>query len=183
MIHILPATQDDTAALARVYVDTWRNQYAGILPATYLARMSLAEYQIKWAGYLNIPGTATYIAQTDKGEVIGFAHGGPARDKDLDYFAEIYLLYVAPHCQQRGVGRQLVASMAQQFVNIGLWSMAVWALRDNPSRGFYDVLGGERLAEKHVRVAGENYIEVAYGWRDIRPLTSAKGLASQRRQS
>jgi GNAT superfamily N-acetyltransferase len=183
MIHILPATQDDTAALARVYVDTWRSQYAGILPAGYLTRMSIAEYQIKWAGYLNIPGTATYLAQTDKGEVVGFVHGGAARDKDLNYFAEIYLLYVAPQFQQRGIGQQLVAAMAQQFVNIGLWSMAVWALRDNPSRGFYDVLGGELLAEKHVRVAGENFIEVAYGWRDIRSLAEAKSLLPQRRDN
>ena len=182
MIHLLPATLDDAPALARVYVDTWRAQYAGILPASYLARMTYAEYQIKWVGYLATPGTVAYLAQTDKGEIVGFAHGGAARDPHTHYFAEVYLLYVLKKYQRQGIGRELMAAMAQAFVKAGLWSLVIWALRDNPSRGFYDALGGELLAEKLVRVGGENFVEMAYGWRDVRVLAKRESQAIVRKR-
>jgi GNAT superfamily N-acetyltransferase len=182
MIHILPATQDDIPALARVYVDTWRNQYAGVLPEKFLSRMTYADYENKWTGWLTSPGATTYVAQTDRHGLIGFAQGGPARDLSLDYFSEIYLLYVAKNYQQQGIGRELTAALANEFIKAGLWSMAVWCLRDNPSRGFYDTMGGELLAEKHVGVGGENFIEVAYGWRDARVLINgSKQTVSRRR--
>ncbi len=182
MIHLLPATLDDIAALARIYVDTWREQYAGILPANYLARMSYGEYENKWATYLATPGTVAYLAQTDRGEIVGFAHGGAARDLELNYFAEIYLLYVKQKFQRQGIGHELVAAMAHTFIQSGLWSMAIWALRDNPSRGFYNAMGGELVAEKHINVGGENFVEVAYGWRDTRLLSQGNCAIVARRR-
>ncbi|MGB8337915.1 MAG: GNAT family N-acetyltransferase [Burkholderiales bacterium] len=170
MIHILPATQDDIPALARVYVDTWRDQYAKVLPEKFLSRMTQADYENKWAGWLATPGTTTYIAYLDRHGVVGFSQGGPGRDGQLNFFSEIYLLYVLKDFQQQGIGRELTAAMANEFIKAGLWAMAVWCLRDNPSRGFYDAMGGELLAEKYVGVGGENFVEVAYGWRDARIL-------------
>lgn len=182
MIHILPATQDDIPALARVYVDTWRSQYAGVLPEKYLSRMRYADYEYKWTSWLTTPGTTTYVAQADRQGLVGFAQGGPARDLQLDYFSEMYLLYVLKDYQQQGIGRELTAALAHEFIKAGLWSMAVWCLRDNPSRRFYDAMGGELLAEKYVGVGGENFTEVAYGWRNVRILTPGNKVAAARRR-
>jgi hypothetical protein len=50
----------------------------------------------------------------------------------------------------------------------------VWVLADNPSRGFYEKLGGKFVYEKAVRIGGIALREVAYGWEDIQPLLEAK---------
>jgi hypothetical protein len=45
--------------------------------------------------------------------------------------------------------------------------MAVWVLARNPSRRFYEALGGELITEQQIERGGESYVEVAYGWRDL----------------
>ena len=34
------ALRDDATAIARIFVDSWRDSYAGLLPANYLVRLS-----------------------------------------------------------------------------------------------------------------------------------------------
>jgi hypothetical protein len=38
----------------------------------------------------------------------------------------------------------------------------VWVLEVNPACGFYERLGGRRLAEKRAAMGGEVFVEVAY---------------------
>jgi len=49
--------------------------------------------------------------------------------------------------------------------------MLIWVLAKNPSRAFYEALGGQRVYEKQIVIGGETLVEVAYGWRDIHSLT------------
>jgi hypothetical protein len=43
-------------------------------------------------------------------------------------------------------------------------------LAQNPSRQFYEALGGKYLYEKPIEIGGANLIKVAYGWPDIHAL-------------
>ena len=52
--------------------------------------------------------------------------------------------------------------------------MAVWVLGRNPSRKFYEALGGRLLIEKRIERGGEWYEEVAYGWDDLRPFVGIR---------
>jgi hypothetical protein len=46
--------------------------------------------------------------------------------------------------------------------------MLVWVLADNPSRGFYEQMGGRYVMEKEIVIGGDKPLqEVAYGWPDI----------------
>jgi hypothetical protein len=45
--------------------------------------------------------------------------------------------------------------------------MAVWVLARNPSRKFYESLGGQLIGEQEIERGGESFTEVAYGWRDL----------------
>lgn len=63
-----------------------------------------------------------------------------------------------------------MAAMATELINYGMNSAVVWVLANNPSRWFYERLGGCRLAEKIVPFAGADLTEAAYGWRDLAPL-------------
>jgi hypothetical protein len=45
--------------------------------------------------------------------------------------------------------------------------LAVGVLGRNPSRGFYEALGGRAITEQQIERGGESYVEIAYGWRDL----------------
>ncbi len=55
----------------------------------------------------------------------------------------------------------------REIRSLGFASMAVWVLALNPSRKFYEALGGKILAEQEIERGGESFVEIAYGWSDL----------------
>ena len=45
--------------------------------------------------------------------------------------------------------------------------MLVWVLTENPSRAFYERMGGRFVREAPVTICGAPLVEVAYGWDDL----------------
>ncbi|WP_257985881.1 hypothetical protein [Bacillus sp. M6-12] len=41
-------------------------------------------------------------------------------------------------------------------------NMIVWVLKDNPSRYFYENLGGQQIGQETVEIGGEYFEEIAY---------------------
>lgn len=68
------------------------------------------------------------------------------------------------------MGKQLLSWVAKRFLQHGIQSMLVWVLADNPSRRFYEVLGGQLVSEQEITIGGVDLLEVAYGWPDISSL-------------
>jgi len=162
----------DADAIARVQVDTWRTAYSGIVPAKHLAELSREQSAKRWRTGLADSNAILYIAENDDGKTVGFAIGGSERDNDAVYQGEIYAIYVLKAYQQQGLGRQLVASIAQRLLADGVDSMLIWVLAKNPCRDFYKALGGRPVARKKI-VIGETILDnVGYGWRSIQPLVT-----------
>jgi hypothetical protein len=67
----------------------------------------------------------------------------------------------APIAAGEAIGRRLVARVADRLMQQGHCSMLVWVLTTNPSRLFYEALGGVEVAEKGVTVSGVNLVEVS----------------------
>lgn len=172
-ITIRAANPDDAAGIARMHVESWRTTYRGIVPSKYLERMSPERRERFWAGIIGNPGgdEFVFVAEAADGQIIGFASGGPAREGDASYTGELYAIYLLEHFQDSGVGRRLFAMIVDELLSQGHASMLVWVLRDNPSSGFYERLGGQYVAEKPIDIGGTKLIEVAYGWSDLRTLS------------
>ena len=52
--------------------------------------------------------------------------------------------------------------------------MLLWVLKDNhPARRFYELMGGEYVAQKTITIGGTDLIEMAYGWKDITEIAVA----------
>lgn len=51
---------------------------------------------------------------------------------------------------------------------MGLNTMLVLVLKDNASRLFYEALGGKKIDEIEVQIAGRKLTEVVYGWEDLK---------------
>lgn len=72
--------------------------------------------------------------------------------------------------QGRGAGSALALAVAAHLFQHGKHSMLVWVLRDNPSRAFYERLGGVPVRTTAAMFGDVAYEETGYGWPDIRAL-------------
>ncbi len=172
MIHIREAGPEDAHAIAEAHVASWRATYRGIVSDEYLAGLSIERRERTWRDMLadTASGSFVYVAEEEHGHVIGFAVGGPRREGDPTYAGELYAIYVLPEEHGRGVGRMLVQAVTRRLAGQGMRSMVVWVLAENPSRGFYETLGGRLAGEQMVEIGGKTFAEVAYGWADTSAL-------------
>lgn len=166
------ARGEDAAAIARVHVETWQSTYAGLIPDDYLVRLgNLLERRPRHVSLAPTVRETTLVAEVD-GAVVGFASFGPARRAGLRleqrYDGEIYTLYILPDCQGQGLGGALLRRAFRALDARGRTGVILWVLEANPSRFFYERMGGGRVARRTERFAGADLAELAYGWSGLR---------------
>jgi GNAT superfamily N-acetyltransferase len=162
-LTIRPAHPGDAAAIARVYVDSWRETYRGLIPQAYLDSMSYAAHERRWRASFAAGGWA-FVAEVEK-RVVGLAAGGSCRTRGA-FGGELFVLYVLGFFHNRGVGRGLFDATQIELARRGHGDMLVRVLATNPSRGFYEHLGGDRVGDSFCEIGGVRLKELAYGWRD-----------------
>ena len=171
-MQIRLAKPEDAVEIARVHVSSWRTTYPGIVSAAVLERLSVERSQEYWLkGIASLESQSfVLVAEDERVGVVGFASAGPERSGNFPHQGELYAIYMLKAYQGRGVGRRLVAAIAQHLLGQGLSSMLVWVLRDNLFRAFYEALAGEQIGEQNITIGDETLVELAYGWLDIHPL-------------
>ena len=159
-VTIREATSGDISALADLHVRTFRETHGGG-PTRELRE---SQYREKFA---TIGGSwFCFVAENPNGDLIGFAVGEPHDDKDHVYAGELNKIYVLREHHRQGVGRRLVCSVARRFISQGISSMLLFGDARNPSNGFYEKLGAERLLTERGEFHG------GYGWKDLHALAS-----------
>jgi len=176
-VHIRPANVQDVAAIARVHVESWRTTYKGLVPDDFLARLSYAQREQLWRQVFTDSGSPgfVYVAEDERGKVVGFVSGGPERSGDPVYTGELYAIYLLSPYQGQGIGRRLAITLVHRLIQAGMTALLLWVLAENPSRTFYERLGGRPVYEKTVTIGGVPLIEVAYGWLDAHTLIEPPG--------
>lgn len=171
-MRIREAGPADAAAIAQVHVASWRTTYTGIVSDDYLAALSPEPRERYWSTVLADPHhrEAVVVAEDDTGRVVAFASGGPNRESDPDYDSELYAIYLLREHQGQGIGSALARAVASRLIETKRRSMLVWVLAANPSRRFYEALGGQYVRSQNVTIGGAQLEEVAYGWPDVRVL-------------
>ena len=164
-MYIREAKETDINQLAVVTVDTWRSAYAGIVNEQYLDSMSYERCQESWRSRLLDDGV-TLVAVDDVGCIMGYAQAGPTQRADRRYPQEIYAIYVLPAYQRLGVGKQLFDAVRAWLASIGVNTLIIWALSDNPHRRFYEKLGGSEYKHLTIDLHGQMLKVVAYVWDD-----------------
>jgi ribosomal protein S18 acetylase RimI-like enzyme len=195
VISVRPARPTDAAAIGAVHVAAWRSAYPGILPDAFLSRLSVprqaAYYDSAIRGGVGVhvataSGPDLGMAERAGGgaRVIGFVSDAPARTQVLGAAdpaplgdGEIETLYVLDDWRDRGLGRRLMRAAAAHLAAAGCGSAFVWVLRDNPSRWFYERLGGKPVAESTISVGGAPVVQMAYVWSPIDKLVQATSAA------
>lgn len=185
MIAIRAVQIQDAEGLIDVNIKTWQSAYKGIINDATLTALNdnrdarVERYKNEF-GTRNVDGVIMQGAVAlDKGEVIGFTTYGKAREnpdgiKDL---GEIYALYVLKAYQGQGVGLELVQFAVDNMIEKKRYKeLIIWALKDNPSRGFYERLGGVKKYHKVIEIAGQSLDEVGYLYEDISNILKAGKL-------
>ena len=161
----------DAPQIAQVHIDSWRTTYTGIVPEDFLAGMSYEDFEARWHGWLGVEESVVYVVESPSARIVGFAFGGPQREEDHSaYEGELYAAYLLGEHQCKGLGRQLLGAVAKGLARQGKTSMLAWVLAENPSRRFYEVVGGKLLGREEIEIGGVMLEEVAYGWEDVRVL-------------
>jgi ribosomal protein S18 acetylase RimI-like enzyme len=172
----------DADAIARIYVQSWRDSYAGLVPDHVLVGMSRRRQAADWRGIIAHGRRAQRVMVADDAAgVRGFGSAGPARNSGLPHQGELYTLYVDGDRRGEGIGRALLEALFADMADHGMASALVWVLAENPARFFYEALGGRFIARREERLWGTVLRQMAYGWLDltVAPRRSALGRGEQ----
>jgi len=170
-VHIRKAVVADAAAIARVHVDSWRTAYRGIISDSYLATLSYDQRRNGWKDVIENERSFVFVAEEERpGLIVGFVNGGKERSKNSDYTGELGSIYLLEDYRGQGIGQRLVITLVKKLIESGNNSMLVWVLAKNPYRKFYEKLGGKYVRAQQIEIGGSSYEEIAYGWKDLRPI-------------
>jgi len=173
MFIVRDALESDVEAIARVHVQGWRESYKDFLSPDALAGLSVDERAQMWRGAFAQPNPQArlLVAETDEGEIVGFARGGPIRGKGAELLgteAEIFAIYLLDKVKRQGIGRRLMGGVFSHLADQGLRSAGLWVLKENlPARRFYEALGGKEGPEQSFDLRGQRVTEIAYRFEPI----------------
>src|SRR5918993_2204445 len=147
----------DIPALAKLHVTTWNATYNTSAGPTIATRTA------QWNQIFAKPDRRDFVLVVEdrNGRLIGFTWGIP---NDGEFEGQLSKIYLRWEYHGLGLGRRMMAETARRFVERGIHSFVLFAELSNPTLGFYDRMGGERLLDDREQFTG------AYGWRDLRTL-------------
>jgi ribosomal protein S18 acetylase RimI-like enzyme len=157
--HFREARETDVQALATLHVQTFKETHRGGRPGG--PSYGLRERQWREAFQRQDGRWFCYVVEDDRGELVGFAKGRPHDGGVPGYAGELNKIYLLQRVQRRGLGRKLLCLVARRFMERGVTSMLLFGDAANPSNGFYEAFGAERIHSATGEFHG------GYGWRDL----------------
>ena len=149
------AVAADIPALAELHVTTWNATYNTSAGPTVATRTA------QWRQIFAKENRRDFVLVLEdrNGRLVGFTWGIP---NEGDFEGQLSKIYLRWEYHGLGLGRRMMAETARRFLERGITSFVLFAERSNPTLGFYDRMGGERLLDDRGQFTG------AYGWRDVR---------------
>lgn len=170
---IAEAGAGDSAAIAAIHVESWREVYRGILPDRFLDHDVMAERRAYWDAALAIPRDGGFTLAALRGGIVrGFI--SVVRNGEPGYDALIESLHVMPGERGAGLGRGLIGRAVARLIDEGASSVVlrVYAANESAIR-FYERLGGLADGTGIDPFAGAHMPDFRYGWRDLPALEKA----------
>jgi GNAT superfamily N-acetyltransferase len=132
---VAPLTADDCDELGRVHMAVWRDTYAAVMPADYLASLRSERSAQRWRELAQRPadaGQRTLVLRDEHERIVGFASAGPSRDDDAPTAWELYAVNLAPTARGTGVADLLLDEL------LGGRDATLWVVEANArARAFY----------------------------------------------
>lgn len=164
---IRSASQADAQPIATLHVRAWQVAYAGQLPDSYLANLSVERRERAWRQRLGDPTRSGQVVVAELNTaVVGFASVGPNRDPDVGAdTGELLALYVHPDYWRRGTGRRLQDAAVEALGADGYRVATLWVLASNSrAQRFYERSGWQPDGTKRTDTTSDGLVldEIRY---------------------
>jgi GNAT superfamily N-acetyltransferase len=164
-ILVRDAIVDDVRTVAEIHVRSWQEAYAPILPAKYLASLSVDRCTSLWLKVLASAESHLYVAEVD-GAIQGFLSIRPNQNRQAERAAiEVTAFYVLRRFWGHGVGRELWLYAKGAILRLGSRSCDLWVFQKNDRAiRFYRKAGfvADESSVKSLEVDGRLYPEARY---------------------
>lgn len=128
---------DDRLAVSRIYEESWKFAYRGVVPQAYLDGIPAG----LWSANLDQGGRWSLVLE-ERGRLIGTSSVCPSRWPDYPDFGEVVSLYLLPEYMGRGYGGPLLGAAVKTLGEQGFREVLLWVLEENRrARHFYEKHG------------------------------------------
>jgi ribosomal protein S18 acetylase RimI-like enzyme len=162
-IEIRSATIRDAEEIGALHADSWRRNYRGAYPDTFLDIEVFDDRRDVWRARLTRPEPNHRTVVADLcGEIVGFVHTN--LDDDPAWGALLDNLHVDHGMKRRGLGSLLLAACARSVIDHApRGRLYLWVLEQNTNAQlFYDERGGQ-CVERQSREPLPGY-RLRYAW-------------------
>ncbi len=156
----------DSIGITKVYIETLKSSYKSFIDKDYVESVSFDKQKRLFMNRLN-KENLIYVAESKIGEIVAFAIPEVSKDANGNNRGEITMVYVLDRFQGEGIGFKLIQKSVKTFIKSNINSMVMWVLKDNPSNGFCESLGGEPKETKLVQLGTLDYVSIGYVWKDL----------------
>jgi GNAT superfamily N-acetyltransferase len=156
-LRIRRGVPEDAAGVAVTHVASWRAGYAGLLPDSLLASLSVEERTASWRSHLAEGSGGHTLVAVAEDTLHGFATVGRSRDDDAPPgTGELWAMYTHPDVWRRGVGSALIGAAERELRAWGFLRATLWVLTSNVrARGFYERHGWQPEGRSRVDWRGD----------------------------
>jgi ribosomal protein S18 acetylase RimI-like enzyme len=160
-MDIRPAIEDDLTTIASIHATSWRDAYAGILPADYLRDQVQQDLEAYWKQREILPQDVVLVADTSDGPV-GFIAVWCRPSPFIDN------LHVLPSMRSRGIGAALMEAAAGRLIAQGHSTAHLWVFERNEAAiRFYQRLGAIKGGQEMKEVFGHKVPSLRLEWSDL----------------
>lgn len=150
--------EDEAKQIGRIYCESWKSGYKGIIPDDYLDSLTTESCTPK-----NI-SIAKNLVILDDGVCVGVCNISAGRDISMSHYGEICALYLLPDYFGKGFARPLFEVAVKELCNKGFNCQYLWVLTDNiRARRFYEKNGFHNNEEtRQITISDKSLQETKY---------------------
>jgi ribosomal protein S18 acetylase RimI-like enzyme len=162
---------DEAEAMAALHVQCWREAYAGFLPSELMSTFSTERRLPMWQ--VAIPHPERFVLSAyDEAKPIGFVISGATDEKHIEnQDGHLWAIYIEGQYHRKGIGRELIAAAAADWLAKGGKSITLGVLAENTdARMFYEKLGARLVKTSTYDWEGHKLADAIYVFEDLTSL-------------
>lgn len=129
--------RDDRAEISRIYEESWKFAYKGMIPQEYLDSIP----EGNWVKAVDRPDWNTLLMLEGE-QIIGTSSYCRSRFDDWKDYGEIISIYFLPEYMGKGHGSALLQEAVDKLTEMGCRDILLWVLAENErARRFYEKSG------------------------------------------
>ncbi len=145
---IRTAVLADVPALIALQSQIWEPTYRSILSQDQISYMFNRMYSAQaLTEQLTDLGHTFFLAETEAGDLVGFASVGTTEKTGI---FKLHKIYVLPQTHRSGIGRALLTAVERQVKTLGGQALRLNVHRANPARTFYERQGFQIIRQEDI---------------------------------